>query len=510
MGKHVQNPAVEALNMNSQKITSLANGTASGDAVNFGQLSGMVTGSGAANRVAYWSGASALTSDANFSWNGTGLGAGVASASHKLHVRGGTSMLDSPGGISRFYFSGGANDANWAQLFLYNAAGTNTARIDSNGTSFFKSGPVGIGTDAPVTMLDVRQAPVTNQEFMFFGDTVDSKGLSFGYFTTPDAAWIQGLHRNVAYKNLILQMNGGNLGVGSQAVPTARFDVTGTVRFRDFTTANNLLQHDGSGNLVSVSPYNFSGTLTASRTMTLGSNSFTLDASGAASSPATMLILKGKETSFSTRFIDYQNESGVTSFRMSSTSSQVTLAALNSHDLRVEGVNSVTITNNLDRGFVVKSSGEVAFHSGLSTAPSSPATASMWWLSDRLQIKKSGAVANIATVEDDLMGNATQVITASTHTLTGQDYFTRYSASSNAIVVTLGDSLLEGKSYRVRCTGNGTNTVTFNAGGSNVFYVDEKSTTTLTTLVTGAGGTGIEAPNRILTIVRRDNVIWIF
>ena len=273
---------------------------------------------------------------------------------------------------------------------------------------------------------------------------------------------------------------------------------------------HNLNQGSAQWHQFRANHFDYSGTLTASRTMTLGSNSFTLDASGAASSPATMLILKGKESSFSTRFIDYQNESGVTSFRMSATSSQVTLAALNSHDLRIEGVNSVNITTNLDRGFLVMSSGAVGFHSGLSTAPSSPATASMWWLSDRLQIKKSAATANIATVEDDLMGNATQVITASTHTLTGQDYFTRYSASSNAIVVTLGDSLLEGKAYRVRCTGNGTNTVTFNAGGSNVFYVDEKSTTTLTTLVTGAGGTGIEAPNRILTIVRRDNVIWIF
>jgi hypothetical protein len=49
---------------------------------------GTVTGSGAANRLAYWSSASALTSDANFVYSGGNLAIGTTSAATKLEVSG--------------------------------------------------------------------------------------------------------------------------------------------------------------------------------------------------------------------------------------------------------------------------------------------------------------------------------------------------------------------------------------------------------------------------------------
>jgi hypothetical protein len=49
---------------------------------------GTVTGSGSANRVSYWSSASALSSDANFVYSGGNLGIGTTSAATKLEVSG--------------------------------------------------------------------------------------------------------------------------------------------------------------------------------------------------------------------------------------------------------------------------------------------------------------------------------------------------------------------------------------------------------------------------------------
>lgn len=45
-----------------------------------------LTGSGAANRLAFWSGTSALSSSSTLTWNGTNLGIGPASATNFLHV----------------------------------------------------------------------------------------------------------------------------------------------------------------------------------------------------------------------------------------------------------------------------------------------------------------------------------------------------------------------------------------------------------------------------------------
>lgn len=302
------------------------------------------------------------------------------------------------------------------------------------------------------------------------------------------------------------------LGFANTLSPTASLDIDGNYRFRSFTAAGTVIT-DSSGNLFRANHFDYSGTLTASRTMTLGNNSFILDASGASSSPSTMLVLKGKESSFSTRFLDYQNESGTTSFRMSSTSSLVTLAALNSHDLRIEGVFGVTISNNLDRGFVVSSNGSFQPFSGLTSDPTA-STASIWWRGDvdsgRLKVKQASSAVSIATLEDDFIGTATQVITASTHTPGGADYFTRYSAASNAIVVTLGASLREGREYLFRCTSNSSNTITFNAdtGASMVFYQQDSSSTTTTSIVTGGGGTGFLAASRMYRVRRSGTVIW--
>lgn len=548
--------------MNSLKITGLANGTASGDAVNFGQLSALPSGSGAANRMALWTGANTLSHNVGIQWVVGGnesylqFGSGATPANVFVGTNVGAgykfSVYDPVGSVHRMIISNAGNAGFGTVLpeakvhavgnylgeqdYTYNgslALGnglTPVYGIGWTGNSVLNAG-IGAYNDGNVIQtvfinnskaITAFSAGTNRNEMRLIspGQTanwallfVSNNGSSAG------SDWIHAPHtRVVAAQNVGLRIGsyGANEGVeiyGGTAVQIAKFTTAG-VRLNMFTTPGTLVSIlNSSGDLTSVSPYDFSGTLTANRTMTLGSNAFTFDASGAGSSPNTMLILKGKETSFNTRFIDYQNESGATSFLMSSNSSLVTLSAQNVHDLRLEGVSTVTIGNNLDRNFVVRSSGAFSPFSGLSGDPSSPSAASMWWRSNidngRLRVQRSIGAASFATVEDDLIGDSMGIISTTNSFTGGAKLNWRIDVGSSAISQAVGSNLLEGLTYLIRVRQNtSTNTMAFNAESGFVFYVDEKSTLTLATLVTG-GGSGIEAANRIYQMRRLGTVIYI-
>lgn len=80
---------------------------------------GTVTGSGAAAKVAYWSGAGAITSTANFTFDGTHLGLGAsAAAAHGITIR---------ASLNASLFRAADNDAtSTATVFLGNFAETST------------------------------------------------------------------------------------------------------------------------------------------------------------------------------------------------------------------------------------------------------------------------------------------------------------------------------------------------------------------------------------------------
>lgn len=521
MGKHLQNPATEALYMNWLKITGLANGSAAGDAVNYGQLSSAAVKAA----VNYW------TESGSDIYRNSNVGIG-ATALGKFHVVAstGAQLIVDYAGLSYNYYDGDRHS-------FRDALGNLKLLIEPTASIYYHDLQV-YGSITNHGTITCGQNVATSGSILMRGDYYDSNtaivftefssggiGLAQNMYQDGNSDWKSGFKFGSISRAALIVNDSGlkvliapaqNVAYGNVLTtqPTECFSViNGTVRINGLPNSGQLLRiTNSSGDVGSVSPFDYSGTLSANRTMTLGSNSFIFDASSAASSPGTMIALKGKEASgFTTRFLDYQNESGTTGFRMSANSSLVTLAALNSHNLRLEGVTNVFLATGSDKNLTWNTNGWLGMGGALTSDPSSPNSMAIWARTDleRIRLQKSGSVANLATVEDDLMGNTTQVIIASSHTLGGADFFTRYSASSNAITVTLGDNLLDGHTYRVRCTGNGTNTVTFNAGGSNVFYVDEKSTTTLTTLVCGGSGTGIEAANRILTIIKRDTIIWI-
>jgi len=125
--------------------------------------SSLVDGSGTANRVAYWSDADTLTSDADFFFDGTSVGVGTTSPNARLEVNT-TETGSSENGIALRY---GANQVHywnladqWTSRFQIGSTAGNWRWDNSGGTRMVikSDGNVGIGTDSPGTILHLKDS----------------------------------------------------------------------------------------------------------------------------------------------------------------------------------------------------------------------------------------------------------------------------------------------------------------------------------------------------------------
>ena len=195
------------------------------------------------------------------------VGIGTTSATNKLHVVGEIASYKNGSDAiqSQLYLANAGNTQ--AYNFQLNSAGTSldlwgydNANGWKNNVTFGKSGNVGIGTSTSILgklQLNSDVAPyygpatssATPNGIFVLGSLSGDVVNTFGVDASSTAyAWIQPRKTTVAsYSNLVLNPNGGNVGIGTTS-PIAKLDVSGSSRFG--VTSTNTHQFSGS---VSVS-----------------------------------------------------------------------------------------------------------------------------------------------------------------------------------------------------------------------------------------------------------------
>jgi hypothetical protein len=183
------------------------------------------------------------------------VGIGTSSPEYRLDVQGGNARIYAGGGGSALEIGSGATGNQYAFLDLVgdttysdyglrlirNNSGANTSSVLTHrGTGDLNimaedagsviiatqsaerfrvasNGNVGIGTSSPTAPLSVQaSASSYTTSFLNVGDPSLSTGkqLYFGYHNTDNNAYIQSVHWGTVFTPLVLNPNGGNVGIG--------------------------------------------------------------------------------------------------------------------------------------------------------------------------------------------------------------------------------------------------------------------------------------------------------
>lgn len=213
------------------------------------------------------------------------VGIGTASPTNKLDVGGdikvggyvtmptGGYSVKLAGDNSGIFLHGGTgvNSGSSIALYGHTAPTPDIIRfIRSNGTTSYTSmtidasGNVGIGTTAPYNLLTINGGshPASDSDSGIAalriggsgGGQTDS-GLLFGYNTSSNYGWIQSVKPGTADYPLLLNPQGGNVGIGTTS-PASKLDVAGTITataYSGFSSISATATPPDSGTSGSVS-----------------------------------------------------------------------------------------------------------------------------------------------------------------------------------------------------------------------------------------------------------------
>ena len=207
---------------------------------------------------------------------GGNVGIGTTSPNAKLNVRGtegsgsvspqqdlvhvGGNELGGVGGYAGIRIGGASNTSYgayirgvkttaygnyWNTALTFSVTATNTETTVNEVMRITSDGNVGIGTTAPqvkthiYTATDISLAYDEGQYGLWVSQTSTSKSLILGYSNTFNAGIINAVHSGVAWRNILIATNGGNVGIGTTA-PGAKLQIndgTGSAEFLRLSVA---------------------------------------------------------------------------------------------------------------------------------------------------------------------------------------------------------------------------------------------------------------------------------
>lgn len=176
-----------------------------------------------------------------FRINSSGMGIGTTTPRSKLEVAGGTTNA-----VNSFVLnpSSSGNRSLWIDGNAINARLTNQNIVSSAAHILLQSdsgaGSVAIGTTSPAGVLHIKAG--TNKNFIFGTNATLTSGAHFveyDFNETTNYGYIQARTADVAFRNFVINPNGGNLGVGTTS-PYEKLSVTGNVVADSFYATSSI------------------------------------------------------------------------------------------------------------------------------------------------------------------------------------------------------------------------------------------------------------------------------
>jgi hypothetical protein len=175
---------------------------------------------GTANGVLYLDGSKVATSGtalsfdaANF-YSASNIVGGAGNVNANIIAR--STVANGGAGFSQLLFGNANTDtrgflsySHAADALLFGTIGTEQMRLNSTG--------LGIGTNNPATKLHIisNGTATAGAQFLIQGLTNTNHKLFIGFDTAVNYGFIQAVTEGAAYRDLILNQNGGNVGIGT-------------------------------------------------------------------------------------------------------------------------------------------------------------------------------------------------------------------------------------------------------------------------------------------------------